>query len=85
MGLACVWCASSLSLAGIAQNIRDIECLLSVVDSDTSGGIDFEEFLLVLQPQQPRTSARVDHAKQVSSHAFSALQVLWTAHTSSHE
>ena len=62
--------------AGIAQNIRDIDCLLGVMDSDTSGGIDFEEFLMVLKPpKDDADDGDANHAINVSGKAFAALQV----------
>jgi Ca2+-binding EF-hand superfamily protein len=56
--------------AGIAQSTRDIERILAVVDTNASGGIDFEEFLQVLLP-----SSRHDSSNDMVAQAFSELQV----------
>ena len=72
--LYCFCCCFMFS--GIAQNIREIDCLLGIVDSDTSGGIDFEEFLNVLRP--PKQSSYVserDTEMAVSAQAFATLTV----------
>ena len=61
-----------VSPAGIAQNFRDIERVVAYVDTNFSGGIDFDEFLAVLRPSDHRPAAA--NGEDVAN-AFAELRV----------